>query len=323
VAIAATVALPAFMRYFHAPDAFVVVFALVALGLTAVLLLQRAVFQGAGRFGAFVASNAIEAALKAAAGVATWTLHGGLRMALGGYVAATAAAAGFSAAPWIGSIARARAIVPPAFLGRYVLGIAVPTAALSAVSFADVLLVRHSLDAYASGLYAATALFGRAVLTAVQFVPTVLMPRVVAERSAGRSPARLLGVALVVTLAAIAIALLAAALVPRELLTLVAGKAFAAASPLLVTYTLAMGALAGATVLAAYLIALGRGGFVIPLVLVACAEITAIALYHPSAGAVVHVVLAGHCALFACCIPDALLSLGRGMMPQPSEAVNG
>jgi O-antigen/teichoic acid export membrane protein len=319
VGVAVAIGLPIVERFFHAADAMTVLLAAGALALTVVTVLQRSVLQGAGRFGSFVGSNVVESGVKAGAGLLTWTMHGGLRIAMGGYVVATAAAAAFSATRWIGGPKAVLPAVPARIVVRHLVGIALPAAALTGVSLADVVLVRHSLDAYESGLYAASALFGRAVLGSLQFVPAVLMPRVVSERAAGNSAAPLLFAALAVTAAASTIAALAAALVPDRLLNVVAGHAFVAASPLLLPYTAAMAALAGAAVLVAYLIAVEKTGFAIPLVAVAVMEVAAIAVFHPSAAAVVRVVLVGHCALIACCIPDVVLSLNRGNASARSE----
>jgi hypothetical protein len=78
---------------------------------------------------------------------------------------------------------------------------------------------------------------------------------------------------------------------------------------LVLPYTAAMGALALASVLTSYLIALDRAGFALPLGIVACGEIAAIAVDHPNLETVVSIVLAGHCAMLACCLIDVLLTL--------------
>jgi O-antigen/teichoic acid export membrane protein len=319
VGVAVAIGLPLLERFFQAADATTMLLTAAAFAVTLVMVLQRSVLQGSGRFGSFVGSNVIESGVKAAVGVLTWTMHGGLRMAMSGYLIATASAAGFSVTRWIGGPKAALPIVPRRLVVRHLIGIALPAAALTGVSLADVVLVRHSLDGYQSGLYAAAALYGRAVLGALQFVPAVLLPRVVSERSAGKSATPLLVVALAVTAAGLAIAVLAAALVPDLVLGVIAGRAFLAASPLILPYTAAMAALAGAAVLVTYLIAVERTGFAIPLVAIALLEIVAITVFHPNAAAVVRVVLVGHFALMVCCIPDVLLSINRGNVSARSE----
>jgi O-antigen/teichoic acid export membrane protein len=316
VAVVEAFGLPALAAFFHAADRGALVLAGISFTFAFTLAVQRAVLQGAGRFGAFVTSNVIEGAGKCVAGLACWSLHAGVRTALGGYAIAAAAATIFNVTRTLRGAAPVRPHLPRAVATRHLIGIALPTAALTAVTFADVVLVRHGLDPYDSGLYAATALFGRAVLTALAFVPTILMPKAAAERAAGRPSVGVLRAAFPLTALGVAGALLVAAFFPRFVLTVIAGKAFVAAAPLVLPYTAAMGALAFAAVFAAYLIALDRTAFALPLALVACVEIGAIAAYHPNVMTVVSIVLAGHCALLACCLVDLLFALRA----RPAEA---
>jgi O-antigen/teichoic acid export membrane protein len=311
VTIASVIAAGPLRLLFRTGDTAVIALAAAAFGLTFVMLIQRAVLQGAGRFGAYVVSNLIEGSLKAAAGLITLVQHGGVRLALSGFVLAVFAAAGFNAVQMVGQLPRARLSLPGSTFLRHFVGIALPIAALTAVTFADVVLVRRFLDTYDSGLYSAVALVGRAALTALGFVPTVLMPRAAAALAAGQSSVRLLAAACAVTAGAVFAALILAALVPGTLIALIAGRAFLAASPYVLEYVTGMGALAGATVLTSYLIAIERRGFVIPMTVVACGEVLAIALQHSDLWTVVRIVLVGHSTMLACCIVDVLLLLAR------------
>ncbi|MDP9104501.1 MAG: hypothetical protein M3N49_01085, partial [Candidatus Eremiobacteraeota bacterium] len=77
-------------------------------------------------------------------------------------------------------------------------------------------------------------------------------------------------------------------------------------------YALAMSALAGAIVVATYLIAIDRHGFAIPVAAIGIAEMVAIALVHPDLATVVRIVLIGHVAAFACCLCEAVVTSWRG-----------
>ena len=66
-----------------------------------------------------------------------------------------------------------------------------------------------------------------------------------------------------------------------------------------------------ATAVVAYQIGLHRYAFVLPSSLVAVAEVTAIAVWHPSLGAVLGVLVAGHAAFLA----TTFIGTGARMRP--------
>ena len=86
---------------------------------------------------------------------------------------------------------------------------------------------------------------------------------------------------------------------PRFVVTLLSGRAFGDAAPLVLTYAVASGALALATVVAAYKMGLHRYDFVIPCLIVAAAEVSAFSLWHPTLTAAVTVLMIGHVAVLA------------------------
>jgi O-antigen/teichoic acid export membrane protein len=329
LAVACTVALtgPAIARFFHTGDALVVWLAAAGLATTFPLAAQRAVLQGSASFGPFVLSNLIEAAGKVATGlVLLFALHGagGAHVALAGYVVATAVAFGVNA---VLTIRGGGSGVLPRLSGRrvrhLVVGVALPMSVLTAMTFADAVLVRHYLSAREAGLYnSAIALVGRAIVTVVQFVPTILLPRAAAEAAAGRSARRYLAAALALTAGAAGTIVAAVAAFPGTMVVLMAGPAFAGAAPLLAVYAVAMSALAGAIVVATYLIGIDRHGFAVPVAAIGVAEIAAITQFHPDLAAVVRIVLLGHAGAFGCCLTEAIISLrGPQEFVAPPEEV--
>jgi O-antigen/teichoic acid export membrane protein len=146
-------------------------------------------------------------------------------------------------------------------------------------------------------LYAAAALVGRAVLAAVSFVPTLIMPKASARVAVGRSPLPLLGAALGLAGAIVAVAVLSGLIAPHFVVTLVSGKAFGDAAPLVLPYTIASAALSLANVVAAYKMGLHRYDFVVPCLVIAAAEIAVLASWHPTLQVVVGILLTGHIAV--------------------------
>lgn len=308
--LASTIGSQWLRSYFHAPDGLAIGFAALAFALFFPLAPQRAIFQGGGIFVAFIVSGVIEAALKAGTGVALFTLGGSVRFAFLGFAAATAVSYGYNAIAGMRTAPKAEGISLPAETVRnHLIGVVLPISGLTAVTFADAILVRHYLSAYDSGLYAIIALVGRAIVTVTQFVPTVLMPKATAAAAAGRSPAPLLALATGATAVVVLPLLLAVGFFPAAIAGGLAGGAFRPAAPLMLPYALAMTGLAGATVLATYLIGINRRGFAIPMTLVCASEIILIALVHPDVTTVVRIVLAGHISAFACVLAATLFSL--------------
>jgi O-antigen/teichoic acid export membrane protein len=315
--LAATAGYGAVSGFFHAHDGAIVALAAAGFALTFVLAPQRALLQGGGQFSALTLSNVLEGAGKAISGVAVLTVGGGLRAALGGYLVAVAAAVGLN------FILTGRGTAPeaPPFqradLNRVLRGIALPIAATTAMTFVDVILVRHFLRAYEAGLYGAAALVGRAMLTVIAFVPTVLLPKATARVAQGESPVRLLAAALMMTAIVIGGILAVLAVAPAFVVTVISGQAFVAAAPLMLPYGLAMAGLAGALVLSNYLIGIDRHGFALPLTAVAICEAVAIIALHPDIATILHIVITGHLCAFLCCAVDTGFSLRapRGISP--------
>lgn len=308
--------------YFHTPDGIAIGFAALAFALFFPLAPQRAVFQGGGIFGAFIISGLIEAVLKAGTGAALFTLGGSVRFAFLGFALATAFSYAYNVIVGARTAPQPEVVALPAeAIRNHLIGVVLPISGLTAVTFADAILVRHYLPAYDSGLYAIIALVGRAIVTITQFVPTVLMPKATEAAARGRSPAPLLGLAAAATAAVVLPILVLVGFFPGAIAGGLAGGAFRPAAPLMLPYAIAMTGLAGATVLATYLIGINRRGFAIPMTVVCVLEIAAIVLVHPNVRTVVDIVLAGHLTAFASVCIATLLSLRAGAGPMDEEAV--
>lgn len=286
--------------YFNLADTDAVVVTLIALGIFGVVTVQRGVLQGSHRFGELAASMTIEALAKVVIGV---SLAGefGATGALIGLAAGSALAVGYNQYAFRARFGTERHPVSlePGLIGRVISHVGIGQLTLTVLMFYDVPLVKHIFDARSAGLYAASALVGRAVMSAISFVPTLIMPKATARAAAGRSPFPLLGTAMVMSCAIVAAAALLAAAFPRFVVTVIAGKAFAEAAPLVLLYVIASGCLSLANVVAAYKMGLHRYDFVIPSLVVAVAEIVVLSLWHPSLLAVVSVLVTGHAGVLA------------------------
>jgi O-antigen/teichoic acid export membrane protein len=290
----------AIASFFNLTDPVPVVMVTLALGVYAVVLVQRGILQGAQRFGAYAASSSIDAIVKVLVGVP-----------LVGVLGATGGLAGVAVGALLAlaydlyifrarfGTARAPITLDRALILRVVSHVGLGQLTFTVLTFYDVPLIKHAFDARSAGLYAAAALVGRAVVAAVSFVPIVVMPMTAARTTAGRSPLPLLGAALGLAIPIVAIAVLAALVAPRFVVTLIAGRAFGEAAPLVLLYAIASGGLSLANVVGAYKMGLHRYDFVIPCLIVAAIEISVIALWHPTLGVVVETLACGHVALFA------------------------
>lgn len=288
----------AIAEFFNITSTGPIVMSAVGFGFLAVVIAQRGVLQGAHRFGDYSASLTVDGVAKVVVGVPLVTPFGAVG-GLIGLVASQIAAFAYSLYAFRARFGKVRA---PLALDRSVIVRVVSQVGLGQITFTvlmfyDVPLIKHAFDARTAGLYAAAALVGRAVLAAVSFIPTIVMPKATSRVATGRSPLPLLGAALGISAAIVGFAVLACALAPRLVVTLIAGRAFGEAAPIVLLYTIASGALSLANVIAAYKMGLHRYDFVIPVAAVAVAEITAFACWHPTLLSAVTVLLIGHAAL--------------------------
>lgn len=307
---AATFALlPSLMAYFHASSPWDIVLGVVTFAFFSILVVQRAVFQGAGRFVTYLSSTLVEALLKALGGLFIVTTHGSVSAALFTFATSTVAAYGFSAVASQRLAAQRAPYRLPSFINLgHLIAVALPNGSLNAMTFADSILVRHFLSSYNSGLYAVVSLLGRGIVAVTTFVPTVLMPKAIAAASAGRSALRLLIAACAATLVVLAPLLAVLAFFPQPIIAVLGGRAFAGAAPEIFAYGSAMVMLSLATTLTTYLIGIHRIALAMPVAAVAVCEIGAIALFHPDIASVVRTVFIGHTCAFAITLAGAVIA---------------
>jgi O-antigen/teichoic acid export membrane protein len=300
VAVAGYVSRYSIAAYFKLTDTAAVVVTIIGLALFGVMTVQRGVLQGSHRFGDLSASMSIESVVRVVAGVSLAGPFGATGALTGIAVGALSALAyhQYAFQARFGSARRPVTLKRDLIL-RVISHVGIGQLTLTILMFYDVPLVKHMFDARSAGLYAAAALVGRAVIAAVSFVPTLIMPKATARAAAGLSPLPLLGTALALALVMVGGAVLLATLAPHLVVTLIAGKGFGDAAPLVLLYVTASGCLSLANVVAAYKMGLHRYDFVFPALGVAISEIVVLSLWHPTLLAVVGVLLTGHAAVFA------------------------
>ena len=175
-------------------------------------------------------------------------------------------------------------------------GAAAATIAVTLMGSADVVLVKHFFDAHSAGLYAAASLGGKILLYLVGFVPTVLLPQAADRHARGAQTREVLMGSLLMFAFVALFGLFVFRFFGTEVLHALVGRAFDAASPLLVTYGLAMVMLALTNALTFYGIATHRLGFTVPLFVCTFATLGAIAAFHSTLATVVQIMVFGNLA---------------------------
>lgn len=258
-----------------------------------VLPLLRGILQGASRFGDLAGSMLFEGFARIAF-VVPFARIAGVR----GAIAALVCSQLF---PAIAAAIRLRLVwrgTSGSFDARRAWRAAAGTGAgffaIMLMLYFDVVLVRHYFPADVAGLYSGVALIGRAIFTGVAFVPMVAIPKIVARNAAGASvrPVAALGIAVALGASVVAIGLVV--LVPHRVLAAVGGAGFLPAAPWLLPYATAASALAAANIVVAIRVGLHRFTHVVPLVVVAFAEIAIVATYHATIEQVLLTILCGH-----------------------------
>ena len=279
--------------------------AVVALGVVAPS--ARGVLQGCQDFRRLSVSTAVEALLKLVLAVALVALGYGVRGAMSGWLLGTAIALAYAIFAVRIHFGERGAVVRLSLETRTLIntigGVTAVTAILTLMSFMDVVLVKHYFSAHDAGIYSAANLTGKIVLFVVGFLPTVLLPKVIATAKRGEAPLGLLGQAVLSCTLILALILIAFSVRPAFIVSIVAGKAFVDAAPYVLQYDVAMGLLALLSIIVNFRIALHRFDFIVPLALVLGAEIVAIALHHATLTDVIHVLIVGNAvAIAASCL---------------------
>jgi O-antigen/teichoic acid export membrane protein len=290
-------------NFLHITDDYAVIFTLTLLALSLIMPSVRGVLQGRQDFRLFANSVILELALKVIFGVALVYAGFGVRGAMFGWSVAVGIALCYTIWAVRRGLSRsieARLSIDASRLFKTLSGIAAATAALTLLSFLDVVLVKHYFDARQAGLYAAVNLTGKVVLFIVSFLPMTLLPKAIAKAKRGESATELLLQAAAGTLLLSGAVLTLFALMPATVIGVLAGRAFVDAAPYVFRYDIAMTLLAGITLVVNYKIALHRFDFVYLLFAILAAEVAAIAVLHRNIGDVVNILMIGNaCALLA------------------------
>jgi O-antigen/teichoic acid export membrane protein len=173
-------------------------------------------------------------------------------------------------------------------------GAAAATISLTLMGSADVVLVKHFFDAHSAGLYAAASLGGKTLLYLVGFVPTVLLPQAADRHARGAETREVLAGSLLMFAALALFGLFVFRYFGTEVLHALVGRAFDAATPLLVTYGLAMVLLALTNALTSYGIATHRLAFTVPLLIATLGTLAAIVVVHTTLATVVEILVVGN-----------------------------
>src|SRR5580700_1401984 len=173
-------------------------------------------------------------------------------------------------------------------------GAAAATIATTLMGSADVVLVKHFFDPHAAGLYAAASLGGKILLYMVGFIPTVLLPQAADRHARGAKTREVLAGSLLMFGVVALCGLFVFKYFGIDVLHALVGRAFDAASPLLVTYGLAMVLLALTNSLTSYGIATHRLAFTVPLFICTLGTLGTVVVVHPSLAAVVEILVVGN-----------------------------
>ena len=219
----------------------------------------RGMLQGREDFLPFALNLAVEGIVRLAAVVAILALGGGVvAVGVAPLIATTAAL--------LLGLHQVRPIMPTRALmaaasepwDRRLIGVTALYGGLFALTNADLLFAKARLAATAAGEYAVAALFGKIVFFLPVAVGAILVPTVARKRAQGSATLPALGWSCsAVGAACLAITALAT-LWPVPVRMVLGGPAYAGADDLFAAYGLAMTALALASVMGSYLVAMAR-----------------------------------------------------------------
>jgi O-antigen/teichoic acid export membrane protein len=340
VALAAAVALvsPLLGRFLHLGGPWSPLLVGLCLIPTTLVYAVQGILQGRQRFLALAAVLVVAAAARPLAGIATWSLGGGITGLTALIGLGTLGAAVFSGrlvgmrwrrlVPGAGAASgrrRSLGLVPGAAgLRGQVVAASVSTAGLLTFANVDVVLARHVLGAGPSGAYAAGAIFAKIALWAPQFVSTLLFPQMTDRARRASAVAGALAVCLAVGALAVAVS----SLFGPELVVMVVGERYASLGAIVSLFTALGAMLAVAQVLVYSRLAVGdRRLGVIAWGCVAAFVVAVVTDPAPSTGGVAVRALAAATVLAGCGLlaeRAALASVIRRIGPRagrhPSDA---
>jgi O-antigen/teichoic acid export membrane protein len=297
---------PSVATYLRIGDTFPVVLTAGILALT-LFLPVRGLLQGIESFVAFAISMVSEAAIKVALALALTALGFGLNGALGAWIVGLVLSALYT----YGILFQRFWGVKPAPLNidyRRLLkttgNVTLATLLVSSLGYSDVLIVKHFFDPQSAGLYSAAALAGRMIFLVVNFLPVIVLPKAAIFAKEGRRALPILVQALGALSLLVGFGLALYFFFPTLIVTTLAGRAFTAASPLVFPYGVAAALLAVLNTVVYYRMGMHQFFFVIPLTIVALAQLALMFTFHTSALQVIYIVMG--------CDAAALLSVLLG-----------
>jgi O-antigen/teichoic acid export membrane protein len=274
-----------------------VMLCLVIMGISIVTPTIRSVFTGIEDFRTMSISAVMESTFKAVLGIGLVYAGYGVVGAFGGWAIGSAITLAFTMTVLLTRFRRAPEAplhVDARRLVQTMTGVTAATVLLTAITYADVIIVKHYADATTAGLYGALSLSGKILLFFVGFVPMVLLPKASRRALAGDSPAGILAMAMGLVLAFSGVGLIGFFLFPRFVITALAGASFAPAAPYVFSYGVATVLLAALTTVATYKIGIHRYDFVWPLAACTILELAGIAFYHASLSQIIGVLITGN-----------------------------
>lgn len=314
--VLAFVASRAVDEFFHVDAPLVAPSAALIVVATAGLLLARGFLQGVGEFRRLALSNLAEATAKVvAAGFVTFGAVG-FAGALASFGLALLAAGLVSAL--LLSVHAGHRRQPGAASGllRSATPVFAAMGAITVMTFFDAIAARHFLSAREAGLYNAAALAGRALMTVLAFVPSVLLPKVRERVVTDADPKAIAAPAIGFTAAVCVVSLAIFVFAPHFVAVFVGGRAYADAAYLVPLYGVAGSALAVTSVVATVHAAHDRWSVGASLVVVMLLEVGAVIFVHDSALTILRIIVIGHVTALLTVVTIGALDARRGTAPR-------
>ena len=303
----AAVSSPVVASFFHVDVPLLALDAMLIVVATAGLLLVRGFLQGFGEFRSLALSNVAEAVTKGAAAGIVLFVHAPFVSVLLAFGLALLAAFALSATLLYFHGGHHPVADHRAGTMRRAVPVLTAMGALTAMTFFDAIAARHYLAAHEAGLYNAAALAGRALMTLLAFVPSVLLPKVRQRAATAGDTRDVLRPALIFTTLTCLASLAVFVFAPRFVAVVIGGRAYADAATLIPLYGVAASALAIAGVVATYHAGRDRWFVGLALTLVAVAEIAGIVAFHDRAATILRIIVMGHLSGLAAAIVTGAL----------------
>lgn len=260
-----------------------------------VLCVQRGTLQGLGRYRAVGLSIVGEAAGRLGFGLLLYAAGLGVGGAFLGTTASVVAISLALVPPLIAVLGRPQASAVPLSLSRLLGSAWAPVLAFSLVAALqniDIIYVKHQASPDEAGSYAAASVAAKAVIWVAIGLGLYLLPEAVRRTRAGRDARPVLWKTLALVGGVSLPMVLIYAVAGEWVLASVFGEKYTAAAGALPLLALAMSLLACAYLGVQYLLALGRSGFVLVLVLAILAELAMLIAVGSSLVAVASVLVA-------------------------------